>query len=65
MKCTYIIRKHPGGYRYIPFDYDPHPTRAALVDAMIDNLVAEGHQIQRVDQTDGSVIVRLLSGPLA
>lgn len=56
-----VIRKHPDGHSYVPFDNQPdgspHPHRGAFLDALIQSghtfeLTAEGH-------------AKLLTGPHA
>ena len=48
MKVALVIKRHPDGYAYVPFDHDPHPDREAIVDAYIGALVREGHVLERV-----------------
>lgn len=49
MKTTLVIKRHPDGYHYVPFDHDPHPSRQAIVNAYIAALALEGHVLERVE----------------
>ena len=46
---TLIVKRHPDGYHYVPFDFDPSEERVAVVKGFYDALVAEGHELERVD----------------
>ena len=48
-KVALVIKRHPEGYNYVPFDHDDHPDREAIVEAYIGGLVLEGHAVERVD----------------
>jgi hypothetical protein len=52
MNVTLVVKKHPDGYNYVPFDHDPHPSRQAIVDAYISALVQEGHELEIVHGFD-------------
>lgn len=70
MKVTLVVKKHPDGYNYVPFDYDPHPDREAIVNAYIGALVQEGHIVETVkdfahrpDAHPEDFHIKLVSGP--
>lgn len=48
VKVTLVVKKHPDGHHYVPFDHDPHPSRQAIVDGYISALIREGHEVEMV-----------------
>lgn len=73
-QTTLVVKRHPEGYNYVPFDHDPHPTRPAIVDAYISALVQEGHQVEVVQGSQHRPAderhpldfhLKLISGPRA
>lgn len=61
---TLVIRKHPTGYHYLPFDPDPDAEEHR--HNMIAHLVNEGHAVERIkDHPELGDHVRLHSGPLS
>lgn len=70
MKVTLVVKRHPDGYHYVPFDHDDHPSRQAIVDAYISALVQEGHVLEHVtgfahreSPHPKDFHVKLISGP--
>lgn len=72
MKVTLVVKRHPDGYNYVPFDHDPHPSRESIVNAYVAALVDEGHVLEKVEgfahRPDGDpkdFHYKLVSGPRA
>lgn len=59
---TIIVKKHPSGYFYVPFDDDPNAVEHRKM--MIGHLVEEGHHVEHRDTPELGVHVVLHSGPL-
>ena len=59
---TIIIKKHPEGYHYVPFDDDPSEEAAHHRKAMLGHLIDQGHSIEPIA---GTRHVKLTSGPHA
>lgn len=70
MHTMLIVKKHPDGYHYVPFDHDPHPSRKAIVDGYIRALLEEGHEVEivhgfrhRPNPHPSDFHIKLKSGP--
>lgn len=60
-KAALVIKKHPEGFHFVPWDTDPHPSREWFKAAVIAHLVETGHQVKIMDGGH----IKLLSGPHA
>lgn len=71
-QVTLVIKQHPDGYNYVPFDHDDHPSRQAIISAYVHALVNEGHVVERIngfqhrdDHHPSDFHIKLVSGPRA
>lgn len=58
-----IVKKHPDGYHYVPFDDDPDAREHQLI--MAGHLVHEGHHVEHRHTTELGKHLVLHSGPLS
>jgi hypothetical protein len=60
-QAAIVIRKHPEGFHYVPWDEDPHPIREQLKAHIFQHLAETGHTTAVMSGGH----IRLLSGPLS